>query len=156
MPPCSQHLPTPMFEVLTPGHFLFGTALESVPDPDEPLLRCWSLCQHLKRHLWKRWSSEYVDQLHKFSKWNIASRNVQVGDVVCVRGKQSAPTKWPLAVGEKVHPGNDGKVWVVTIRTSKGTYTPPVTKIVPLINDDSKSLSAGGGVFIPPGGAEDV
>ena len=46
-------------EVLTPGHFLIGAALEVVPDTEVaprsvPLLRRWSLCQYLVQHMWKR------------------------------------------------------------------------------------------------------
>ena len=60
-------------------------------------------------------------------------RNIQVGDVVCVRDEHLAPTKWPLARVVDVYPGQDGQVRVVTVRTSRGTYKRPVTKIVTLI-----------------------
>ena len=76
-------------EGLTPGHFLIGAAVEEAADTDiaphsVPLLRRWSLCQYLTQHLWKRWPTEYVDQLNWFSKWNRTFRNVQIGDVACV------------------------------------------------------------------------
>ncbi len=49
-------------EVLTPGHFLIGQPLSSIPDPSfsyrsVSLLRRWHLCQHLVRQFWKRWST---------------------------------------------------------------------------------------------------
>ena len=66
------------------------------------------------------------------------------------------PTKWPLAIVEKVHPGKDGKVRVVTVCTSKGTDTHPVTKLVPLINDDSRSLLASSRVPTTPGEAKQL
>ena len=97
-----------------------------------------------------------MDQLNWLSKWNHTSSNVQAGDVACIRGEQSSPTKWPLTVVKHVHPGKDGKVWVVTIRTSKGMYNRPVTKVVALINDGSRRPSAGGGVSTTPGQAEDL
>lgn len=127
-------------EVLTPGHFLVGAPLEALPDSRESLhplstLRRWHLCQALVRHLWQRWSTEYLCQLQRFTKWQYPSRNLQVGDVVCVRGEQAPPTKWPLAIIEGVNPGEDGRVRVVTIRTAKGSYKRPVVKIVPLIQD---------------------
>ena len=37
----------------------------------------------------------------------------------------------------KVHPGPDGKVRVVTLRTAKGIYTRPAIKIVPLVYKDN-------------------
>ena len=92
------------------------------------------------QHLWRRWSSEYVDQLNKFSKWHRPSHNVQVGDIVCLKGEQSSPTKWPIAQVEKVFLEQDSKVQVVEVRTSKGTYNCPITKVVPLVSEDSPGL----------------
>ena len=48
-------------EALTPGHFLIGRPLESIPDPSFSyrhlsLLCRWHLCQNLVRHFWQRWS----------------------------------------------------------------------------------------------------
>ena len=131
--------------MLTPGHFLIGAPLESHPNSEGtlcevPLLRRWNLCQALTQHLWKRWSSKYVDQLNKFSKWHRPSRNVQVGNIVCLKGEQSAPTKWPNARVEKVFPGQDGKVRVVEVRTSKGRYNRPITSIVVLVSEDPGGL----------------
>ena len=49
-------------EVLTPGHFLVGRALEALPDPSFSynfcLLRRWKLCQAIVQHFWKRLSTE--------------------------------------------------------------------------------------------------
>ena len=70
------------------------------------------------------------------SKWRTPTRNLKVGDVVCVRDEPMAPTKWPLARITKVHPGQDGKVRVVTIKTAKGTYTRPSIKLVPLVCEE--------------------
>ena len=128
-------------EVLTPGHFLIGRPLMALPDQSfvrQPLslLRRWHLCQTLTNHLWKRWSTEYICHLQKFSKWHKPSRNLCPGDVVCLREEPTTPSKWPLARIEEVHTGPDGKVRVVTVRTSKGAYKRPVTKIVPLVSEN--------------------
>ena len=87
-------------EVLTPGHFLVGAPLKALPDSHESLcpfftLHHWHLCQALVRHLWQRWSAEYLCQLQRFTKWQYPSRNLQVCD--CVWGEQVPPTKWPLS-----------------------------------------------------------
>ena len=50
-----------------------------------------------------------------------------------------APTKWPLAHVTQVHPGEDGVVRVATIRTPKGIYKRPVTKLVPLFVEEEDS-----------------
>ena len=44
-------------EALTPGHFLIGRPLESLPDSSSDsssLLHRWHLCQSLVQHFWKR------------------------------------------------------------------------------------------------------
>ena len=61
-------------EVLTPGHFLIGRPIEALPDSDISyrklsIQRRWHLCEALVRHFWKRWLSEYLTSLNKFSKW---------------------------------------------------------------------------------------
>jgi hypothetical protein len=115
-------------EALTPGHFLIGRPLESLPDPafsyrPFPLLRRWNLCQNLVRHFWQRWSTDYLSSLHKFTKWHRASRNISVGDVVILRDDGLVPARWPLAIVIQVHPGTDELVRVVGTKTSKGIYT---------------------------------
>ena len=132
-------------EVLTLGHFLIGQHLEALPDMSEiskPIssLQRWHLCQVVTCHLWQCWSQEYLTNLQQFAKWSRSSRNIKVGDIVSVRGQVSSPTKWPLTRIKQIYPGPDGKVSVVTLRTSKGKYTRPVVKIVPLVTQIDDSL----------------
>ena len=102
-------------------------------------LQSWHLCQVMTRHLWQQWSQEYLTNLQQYTKWSRASPNIKVGDMMCIRGDVSQPTKWPLAQIEQIYSGPDGKVRVITLTTSKGTYTCPVVKIVPVVaqSDDS-------------------
>ena len=126
---------------LTPGHFLIGKPLMSLPDSQlsyrsVSLLRRWHLCQHLVRHFWERWHSEYLCSLNKYNKWRSPSRNVAVGDVVILQESGTIPTRWPLARVVDTHPGQDDLVRVVTVKTSRGTYRRPVSKIAVLIPTD--------------------
>ena len=73
--------------------------------------------------------------LNKFSIWPTETRDYQVGDIVRLREEPTAPTKWPLVKVIKVHPGQDGKVCVVTVRIAKGTCVRPAVKLVPLIQE---------------------
>ena len=128
-------------EVLTPGHFLVGGPLEALPDApasfcEIPLLRRWHLCQTLTWHPWKRWSVEYLGQLPNRSKWRHTSPNIKVGDIVCLKGEQTSPTRWPLARVKEVIPSRDGLVRVITLQTCKGVYTRPVTKLAPLLSEE--------------------
>ena len=108
-------------EALTPRHFLIGQPLESIPDSflsyrSMSLLKCWYLCQSLACHFWKRWSGEYLSSL-RCNKFPL--RNVKVGhNIVVLQEDNLIPTKWPLARVMHVHPGKDGLVCVVTVKTS--------------------------------------
>ena len=128
-------------EALTPGHFLIGRPLEALPDPSQsfnPLsvLRRWHLCQALIRHFWQRWSREYLISLRRFTKWHHPTNNLAVGDIVLLREDNMVPTKWPIARVTETHPGEDGLVRVVTVKTATGVYRRPIVKIA-LLSDQS-------------------
>ena len=131
-------------EALTPGHFLIGRPVEALPDPalayrSISILSRWQLCQALVRHLWQRWSSDYLDSLRRTAKWHRPSANLQVGDVVILREDNVTPAKWPLARVMIAHKGQDSLVRVVTVKTSTGTYRRPVRKgvLLPTRTSDS-------------------
>ena len=101
----------------------------SLPYQPNSVLRRWQLCRALARHFWQRWSDEYLTHLARFAKWNHPNCNFQVGDLGSVSNKEDLfPTKWPIAL-VAVHPGRDGLVRVITVKTTKGTYKRPVTKV---------------------------
>ena len=61
-------------EILTPGHFLIGQSMCSLPDPafsyhSISLLKRWDLCQNLTHHFWRRWSEEYLMSLNQYNQW---------------------------------------------------------------------------------------
>ena len=127
---------------LSPGHFLIGKPLTSLPDSQlsyrsVSLLKRWHLCQHLVRCFWDRWHKEYLHTLNKYNKWHFPSRNVSVGDIVLAQESGTPPTKWPIARVIAIHPGSDELVRVVTIKTSQGVYKRPVSKIAVLIPNEA-------------------
>ena len=129
-------------EALSPGHFLIGRPLNSLPHPSftyRPitLLRRWHLCQSLVRHFWTRWYTEYQMSLRKYAKWHNPSRNISVGDIMILQEDCLVPGKWPLARVVEAHAGNDGIVRVVTVKTAAGRYKRPVTKFAVLLPNDN-------------------
>lgn len=121
---------------LTPGHFLIGAPLASVPEPDlfdvpNNRLRHWQLVQAFHQRIWKRWQLEYLNTLQQRYKWTQSRENINVGDLVLVH-QNSPPLSWPLARVTAVHPGTDGVVRVVDLRTPNGHLTRPVVKVFPL------------------------
>jgi hypothetical protein len=58
-----------------------------------------------------------------------SSPNVQLHDAVMLREDNTAPLHWPTAIVTDVHPGPDGRIRVVTVKTSKGIFKRPIAKI---------------------------
>lgn len=122
---------------LTPGHFLIGTALTAFPEPYEPLpsvsaLSRYHMVNNMLNHFWKRWHQEVLKLLQKRPKWLDPNDQLRVGDLVLVTDELQPPTKWPLARIERLHPGTDGLVLSLSLRTSTSTMQRPVVKVVKL------------------------
>ena len=132
-------------QVLTPAHFLIGRSIKALPDqpdnrPNIKALRRWNLCTRLTHDIWDRWSQHYLHQLQQHHQWLHPKRSVQVGDVVLLKDTELFLYSGPLAVVKQMHPRTDGMVRVVTLRTSKGCYKRSVTRLVPLLQEDSQEL----------------
>lgn len=122
-------------ESLTPAHFLIGGPITLPPEPDLSEdnmvgLRRWKLVQGILQTFWNRWRNEYLPQLQVRGKWRTKREALKVADIVIVKEDNLAPTKWKIARVTNLHPGKDGHVRVVTIRTSNGTeMRRPVIKL---------------------------
>ncbi|XP_062713281.1 uncharacterized protein LOC134290226 [Aedes albopictus] len=133
---------------LTPGHFLVGTSLQSVPDVDyesTPMNRLhqWQQIQKMLQDVWKRWHVEYLQMLQPRSKWIKPPVELKENQVVVIVDENQPPMRWPLARIHELHPGRDGVVRVVTLQTGSGRLTRPVAKIcvLPVLapNDEESS-----------------
>ncbi|XP_018367879.1 PREDICTED: uncharacterized protein LOC108764239 [Trachymyrmex cornetzi] len=129
---------------LTPGHFLVGDSLTAVPQQDvmySPTSRLsrWQRVSQIFQHFWRRWSREYLQQLQQRTKWQ-QSKGLHpvIGDMVMLQENDSLPLHWTIGRIENVFPGTDGIPRVVSVRTAKGTYKRPITKIcvLPLRKED--------------------
>lgn len=127
---CDPNDPLP----LTPGHFLTGQPLTSLPEPDYTYtisnrLSQWQRTQQLMQHFWARWSKEYLSQLQQRQKWTTQTNNIEPGQVVIIKDDNLPPLKWITAIVEKVHPGVDGKARVATVKTSTGHFKRAVNRL---------------------------
>ncbi|XP_036347115.1 uncharacterized protein LOC118756459, partial [Rhagoletis pomonella] len=89
-------------EALTPGHFIIGEPLKSIPEPEGQgfcgnLHQRWQLISEMRRHFWRRWKDEYLLSLQRRTKWFRPSRNFEEGDIVAIFNDLTPPTKWTLA-----------------------------------------------------------
>lgn len=125
------------FDTLTPGHFLIGAPLVSLPEEnfvDTPMNRLsrWQLLQKASQHFWTKWKADYLHTLQQRLKWSTNTPNLKTNDLVIINDGKSTPLQWKLGRIVEVHPGLDNIVRVATIRTSQGTITRPVVKLCPL------------------------
>ena len=119
---------------LTPGHFLIGRPLTSVPEPDwtdvpSNRLNRYQVLEQVRQSFWKRWSSEYLVQLQRRVKWTQIQNNVTLGAMVILKDDDSPPLKWKVGRITKTYFGKDNLVRVVDVKTADGTYKRPVTKM---------------------------
>ncbi|XP_046394969.1 uncharacterized protein LOC124162471 [Ischnura elegans] len=89
----------------------------------------WQQMQRQLQQFWKKWSNDYLATLQQRNKWSVVIKNLNPGALVVVKEDNTPPMSWNLGVIEIVHPGVDGLVRVVTVRTKHGTYKRPINKI---------------------------
>ncbi|XP_055839281.1 uncharacterized protein LOC129907208 [Episyrphus balteatus] len=119
---------------LTPSRFLIGRPYTAIPEPsflETPINRLgrWDLLQNMMQGFWQRWQPDYLTSLQQRPKWREAKRDFEVGDLVILKEPNLPPSQWLLERVTEVHPGEDGHVRVVTLRTKRGTFMRPVTKL---------------------------
>ncbi|XP_033323544.2 uncharacterized protein LOC117218920 [Megalopta genalis] len=78
-------------QVLTPGHFLIGEPITSLPeqnytDIQSNRLSLWQHVQKIKQHFWRRWHKEYINEINMRSKWKKGiSKTIEVNNLVLIR-----------------------------------------------------------------------
>ncbi|XP_076660267.1 uncharacterized protein LOC143363587 [Halictus rubicundus] len=123
---------------ITPGHFLIGESLINMPDHDyaqvpDGRLSSWQDIQKIKAHFWKRWKTEYLQELTVRRKWHSGGTfHLPIGSMVILQEDNTPPMKWPLGRVTAIHPGEDGIIRVVTVKTSRGEYKRSVKRLSPL------------------------
>lgn len=64
---------------------------------------------------------------------------MQQGDLVLVKEDNVPPGRWAMGRVLELHPGEDGYVRVVTLKTQTGNFKRPVVKLVPLPKEEAMS-----------------
>ena len=68
--------------------------------------------------------------------------NFSVGRLVLIRDDRFPPSKWPLGRILEVHPGPDGHVRVVTVKTATTSLRRHIARLCPLYMDEGKKVDA--------------
>lgn len=129
---------------LTPAHFIIGTAITDLPEPnllnnnENRLNMCKKVILY-KQRFWKQFYFNYLSELQTRNKWLDSKTNLKIGDIVIVKDECTLPTFWPLGkvISTNINK-SDGLVRSVTIRTSKGNFTRPIHKLILLPANENK------------------
>ncbi|XP_043481754.1 uncharacterized protein LOC122510878 [Leptopilina heterotoma] len=122
------------FAYLTPGHFLIGAPITSIPEPSleftpENRLTRWGLIQRIFQTFWKKWRIDYLQCLQKRHKWNVVKPNIRVGNMVLLRDDNLPPTHWLLGRVIECIKGSDELIRVVRVKTAKSELKRPLSKL---------------------------
>ncbi|XP_029167681.1 uncharacterized protein LOC114938094 [Nylanderia fulva] len=117
---------------LTPGHFLIGRPIVAIPEEsvlaiDTNRLSRWQFVHSMVEQLWRAWSQDYLHSLQQRHKWSERSPCFRVGELTLLKNPLLPPSKWEFARVTQVHPGSDGLVRVVTVRTARSILKRPIT-----------------------------
>lgn len=126
-------------EALTPNHFLLGRPSVALPyyaqvtNDDRPvqLKKAFQASEQMVNAIWKRWLVEYLPQLQQRSKWQTTpSREMTVGDLVWIWDNNSRRSHCPLGRLVKMNFGDDGIPRSAVVKTTKGEFLRPLTKLI--------------------------
>lgn len=142
------------FLPLTPGHFLIGRPLTSLPSPPVTL-KCpnrYQRIEQLRQHFWQRWRVEYLAELQQRTKWRLRQRDLKTGDLVVFKEENVAPLYWRLGRVHQLYPGKDGITRVADFLTARGTIRRAVNRVCPLLtSEDLESQGSSQDFQGPPG-----
>ena len=93
--------------------------------------------QQLLSQFWKRRSSEYVASIQPRSTWRQERANLSVDNVVLITDDGIPPLQWSLGLVMQLKLCHDSLARVVMVRTSRGEFTRPVSKLRRLPVEDN-------------------
>ncbi|XP_058128506.1 uncharacterized protein LOC131292787, partial [Anopheles ziemanni] len=97
---------------LTPAHFLIGTSMNAIPEPDYSnrktyTLSEWQKWQLLVQRFWKHWASEYLQEMQRDTMKTCSNSDFAPGRLAILMDEALPTTQWPLARIVETHPGTD-------------------------------------------------
>ncbi|XP_031359033.1 uncharacterized protein LOC116182631 [Photinus pyralis] len=124
------------FEPLTPGHFLIGAPLNSLPQ-EEVMDRKFSVLskyfqiQQMVQHFWHRWSQDYINTLQQRTKWKFVKNNedLLMGSLVILKEDNQPPCKWAMGRITGLHRGSDDIVRAVSVKTQNSETKRAINKV---------------------------
>ena len=128
---------------ISPNQLLTMKSHVVVPPPGDFVVqdvyarKRWRKVQFLANEFWRRWRSEYLQQLQLRQKWTKERREIRVGDIVVLKEDDLVRNHWRIARVIDVKPGEDGHVRKVSLRMSDSSVLDrPIHKLVVLVENN--------------------
>ncbi|KAG5860800.1 Protein of unknown function DUF5641, partial [Gonioctena quinquepunctata] len=84
----------------------------------------------IAQHFWNRRSQEYLSHIQQRSKWRENYLDtLKIGSMVILIDDCAPPQHWRLGRIKELHPGSDGVIRVVSVKTSTGVTKRAVQKL---------------------------
>ena len=94
----------------------------------------------IRQNFCTRWHKEYLNGLNIRTKWTRGEIKLRKGTLVIIREDNLPSLQWKMGRIVQNHPGADGIVRTISIKTAAGIVTRNIRNITPLpINNDSTS-----------------
>jgi hypothetical protein len=98
----------------------------------------WRQVEVLADQFWKRWKSQYLQNLQSRQKWQKERENVKTGKVILLVDDNLSRIQWQVGVVDEVFPSSDNLVRKVSVRVIKDgkhvVFVRPITKLVLLVS----------------------
>lgn len=118
--------------ILSPGSFLIGRQMNSLPEPDltktNVLLR-WRLVEQQAQRFWHLWRFEYLHSLQQRKKWSKVNENVRLGQIVLMKSENLPKCCWELARIIKLRSDDEGVVRLVDLQRGSKIDTRHIAKL---------------------------
>lgn len=111
--------------VLTPGHFLIGRPLCSIPqrkflNAQLTLIKRWDRVQQAQQSFWALWYRDYLHDKQIRPQDFRDEKKVDIGSLVLINDSNLPPLKWLVGRIIRIFPGKDGVVRAVRLHTAHG------------------------------------
>ena len=91
----------------------------------------------VRQHFWNRWHKEYLNELNVRHKWTIGQHPINLNSIVLLKEENVPSMEWCMGKVIEVHPGADGIIRTVTVKTTTSVSKRGVKKLalLPIIDN---------------------
>lgn len=129
--------------MLTPAHFLNGRpmvqlfgAYSDEKIESRTLGERYRAVQRIAQQFWKVWRADYLNELQQRPKWQLAVKNISIGDLVLLKDDNAMPAVWKRGRVTQVYPDGCGRVRNVLVDTSGREMRRAIQSLVVLPVED--------------------